>query len=30
MLTALPGLCVIVSMLAFGYSADRRKERKWH
>lgn len=30
MLNAIPGLCAIVSMLAFGYSADRRNERKWH
>ncbi|KMZ13510.1 Nitrate/nitrite transporter [Candidatus Burkholderia humilis] len=29
-LTALPGVCAIVRMLAFGFSADRRKERKWH
>ncbi|WP_250527635.1 MFS transporter [Caballeronia sp. GAWG2-1] len=30
LLTALPGVCAIISMLAFGFSADRRKERKWH
>jgi sugar phosphate permease len=29
-LNAIPGVCAIVSMLAFGYSADRRNERKWH
>ena len=29
-LTAIPGICAIVSMLAFGYSADRHGERKWH
>lgn len=29
-LTAIPGVCAIVSMLAFGYSADRHGERKWH
>lgn len=29
-LNAIPGLCAIVCMLAFGYSADRRNERKWH
>lgn len=29
-LTAIPGVCAIVCMLAFGYSADRQNERKWH
>lgn len=29
-LTAVPGACAIVCMLAFGYSADRCNERKWH
>ncbi|PLZ01118.1 MFS transporter [Burkholderia sp. WAC0059] len=30
LLNAVPGLCAIVSMLAFGYSADRFRERRWH
>lgn len=30
LLNAVPGLCAIVCMLAFGYSADRFRERKWH
>ncbi|SEE91953.1 Sugar phosphate permease [Burkholderia sp. WP9] len=29
-LNAIPGVCAIVSMLAFGYSADRHNDRKWH
>jgi MFS family permease len=29
-LTAIPGVCAIISMLAFGFSADRHNERKWH
>lgn len=29
-LNAIPGVCAIVSMLVFGYSADRCNERKWH
>ncbi|SDV46686.1 Sugar phosphate permease [Chitinasiproducens palmae] len=29
-LSALPGVCAIVSMVIFGYSADRHGERKWH
>ncbi|SMG58970.1 Major Facilitator Superfamily protein [Paraburkholderia susongensis] len=30
LLNAVPGLCAIVCMVAFGYSADRFRERKWH
>jgi len=30
LLSALPGVCAILSLIAFGYSADKHNERKWH
>lgn len=30
LLSALPSLCAMIGVVLFGFSADRRRERRWH
>jgi MFS family permease len=30
LLSALPSVCAMIGVVLFGFSADRRKERRWH